>query len=253
VHGRRYPLVIQTHGFDDTKFFRSGYSDTSNAGRALTARDIVVLQVREPQWSGKGTWEDAETIGTRVYLAAVEQLSRDGLIDAKKVGITGYSYSGWLVATSLINAPDRFAAAVIANSDPVTLTGYNEYVDTPMAAAVIENFVGASPYGEGLKRWLERAPGFMTDKITAPVLIQAGDPWHLISLWDVYAALRDQKKPVELQYIRSGEHNIRKPLHVLAHQELIVDWFDFWLNGREVPGTDKQAQYARWRALRRPD
>jgi hypothetical protein len=119
-----------------------------------------------------------------------------------------------------------------------------------MAAAVIENYVGAAPYGEGLKRWFERAPGFMTDKITAPVLIQAGDPWHLISLWDVYAALRDQKKPVELQYIRSGEHNIRKPLHVLAHQELIVDWFDFWLNGHEANGEGKQAQYARWRALR---
>ena len=89
----------------------------------------------------------------------------------------------------------------------------------------------------------------MTDEIKAPVLIQAGDPWHLISLWDVCATLRDQRKPVELQYIRSGEHNIRKPLHVLAHQELIVDWFDFWLNGHEAPGTDKEALYARWRAL----
>jgi hypothetical protein len=119
-----------------------------------------------------------------------------------------------------------------------------------MAEAVVENYVGAQPYGEGLKLWFERAPGFATDKIKAPVLIQAGDPWHLISLWDVYAALRDQGKPVELQYIRGGEHNIRKPLHVLAHQELIVDWFDFWLNDHEDSRIDKQEQYARWRALR---
>lgn len=66
----------------------------------------------------------------------------------------------------------------------------------------------------------------------------------------MYAALRDQGKPVELQYIRGGEHNFRKPLHVLAHQELIVDWFDFWLNGHEDSLIDKQEQYARWRELR---
>lgn len=250
--GRRYPLVIQTHGFDDKKFFRSGYSDTSNAGRALTARNMLVLQVREPQWNAKGSWQDAVEVGTDVYLAAIDQLSREGLVDPQKVGITGYSYSGWLVATSVTKAADRFAAAVIANSDPVTLTGYYEYVDTPMAEAVVENYVGAKPYGEGLKLWFERAPSFATDKIKAPVLIQAGDPWHLISLWDMYAALRDQGKPVELQYIRGGEHNIRKPLHVLAHQELIVDWFDFWLNDHEDSRIDKKEQYARWRALRGP-
>jgi dipeptidyl aminopeptidase/acylaminoacyl peptidase len=248
--GTRYPLVIQTHGFDDRKFFRSGYSDTSNAGRALTSRDMLVLQVREPQWNAQGTWRDAQDVGTDVYLAAIDQLSRDDLIDPTKVGISGYSYSGWLTAASITRAADRFAAAVIANSDPVTLTGYYEYVDTPLADAVVENYVGAQPYGDGLKLWFERSPSFATDRIQAPVLIQAGDPWHLISLWDVYAALRDQGKPVELQYIRGGEHNIRKPLHVLAHQELIVDWFDFWLNGHEDTQMNKSEQYARWRAMR---
>ena len=251
--GKRYPLVIQTHGFDENKFFRSGYSDTSNAGRALTGRNLMVLQVREPQWNAEGSWRDAEKVGTAVYLAAIDQLFDDGLIDRTKVGITGYSYSGWLTAASITRAADRFAAAVIANSDPVTLTGYYEYVDTPLAKAVVENYVGAKPYGEGLKLWLERSPSFATHEIVAPVLIQAGDPWHLISLWDIYAALRDQGKPVELQYIRGGEHNIRKPSHVLAHQEMIVDWFDFWLNNHEDLESRKEQQYARWRAMREPD
>ena len=248
--GKRYPLVIQTHGFDESRFFRSGYSDTSNAGRALTGRGMMVLQVREPQWNADGSWRDAKKVGTNVYLAAIDQLSDDGLIDRSRVGISGYSYSGWLTAASITQAADRFAAAVIANSDPATLTGYYEYVDTPLAKAVVENNVGAQPYGDGLRLWFERSPSFRTHEIIAPVLIQAGDPWHLISLWDVYAALRDQGKPVELQYIRGGEHNIRKPLHVLAHQELIVDWFDFWLNGHEELHSSKEPQYVRWRAMR---
>jgi hypothetical protein len=91
---------------------------------------------------------------------------------------------------------------------------------------------------------------FSTDKITAPVLFQPTDPEYLLSMYDMYGALLDQGKPVELQYIRGGIHNISKPLEVFAHQEMIVDWFDFWLNGHEDPDPGKAEQYARWRKLR---
>lgn len=250
MRGKRYALVIQTHGFNPHHFFRSGYSDTSNAGRATAGRDMLVLQVQEPHSAGDGNWRDGVELGMDVYLAAIDKLAAEGMVDPKRVGISGYSYSGWLVATSLARAPDRFAAAEIANSDPVTLTGYYEYVGTPLAKADADFSVGARPYGEGLKDWIERVPSFSTDKITAPVLFQPADPWHLLGIWDMYAAMLDQGKPVELQYMRSGEHNIRKPLQVLAHQEMIVDWFDFWLNGHEESDATKSAQYARWRKLK---
>jgi hypothetical protein len=62
--------------------------------------------------------------------------------------------------------------------------------------------------------------------------------------------LRDQGKPVELQYIRSSQHNLTKPLHRFAQQEMLVDWFDFWLNGHEDAALEKVEQYARWYKLR---
>jgi hypothetical protein len=37
----------------------------------------------------------------------------------------------------------------------------------------------------------------------------------------------------------------------LAAQQGAVDWFDFWLNGREDPDPAKAEQYERWRELRR--
>ncbi len=249
--GKPYGLVIQTHGFNPSAFFRSGYSDTSNAGRALAGRDLLVLQVQESHPAGaEPTWQDGVELGLDGYLAAIDQLAGEGLVDPARVGISGYSYSGWLVATSITRAPQRFAAAEIANSDPVTLTGYYAYVGTPVAKIAAESYVGARPYGEGMKTWLERAPSFSTDQITAPILLQPADPWHLIGIWDIYAALVDQGKPVELQYIRNGEHNIMKPLHILAHQEMIVDWFDFWLNHHESDDPAKADQYARWKRLR---
>jgi hypothetical protein len=251
--GKRYGLVVQTHGFNAKQFFRSGYSDTANAGRALAGRELVVLQVREPRGNAEPSWQDATNLGLDVYLAAIDKLAADGIVDPARVGISGYSYSGWLVAASITRAPDRFAAAEIANSDPVTLTGYYENMSTPLPPVVdaeIDQYVGAKPYGDGRKTWFERVPSFNTDKITTPVLFQPADPWHLLGMWDMYAAMIDQHKPVELQYIRGGEHNIRKPSELLAHQEMIVDWFDFWLNGHEDPDPDKTGQYARWRSLR---
>jgi hypothetical protein len=44
-----------------------------------------------------------------------------------------------------------------------------------------------------------------------PEPMTTADPWHLIVIWDIFAVLIDQGKSVELQHLRSGEHNIKKP------------------------------------------
>lgn len=250
VPGRRYPLVVQTHGYDDSRFYTVGPSATSNAGRALASRGIVVLQAAEGHSVSDEAWKLGAEGGLDVYLAAVDDLVKAGMVDSEKVGISGYSFTGWTVATSITRAPERFAAAMLANTDPITFTGYYSYVDSPLHGVIEEHYVGAPPVGEGLQTWLERVPSLSSDKIRAPILFMASDPWHLLGFWDLYAALRYQSKPVELQYIRTGEHNIAKPLHKLAHQEMLVDWFDFWLNGHEDSDSEKTDQYLRWRQLR---
>lgn len=253
VPGRRYPLVIQTHGFDPHEFFRVGYGETVNAGRALAGRGIMVLQVAEPYEPYSGSWQAAMENGTNVYLAAIEKLAADGLIDPKKVGLTGYSATGLFVSNAITRAPDRFAAAALSNTDNGSLTNYYTYIDylgPRYAKYAADLFAGDRPYGPGLQKWIERAPEFSTDKITAPVLLSPASPHNLITLWSLYAELRDQGKPVELEYIRSGQHNLAKPLERLAQQEMLVDWFDFWLNDHEDAAPAKAAQYVRWQKLR---
>jgi dipeptidyl aminopeptidase/acylaminoacyl peptidase len=255
VPGHRYPLVIQTHGIVRNRFFKTGFdSETANAGRVLAGRGILVLQVGEPHNETDGTWREATERGTDVYLAAIDQLAREGLVDSTKVGVSGYSSRGPFVLKALEEAPDRFAAAFVTNTEPGSMFGYFAFVDrrSPGDTKRMADFLaGAAPYGDGLQKWFDRAPGFLTDRIRAPVLISAADPDHLIALWSLYAPLRDQGKPVELQYIRNGQHNLTKPLEVFAHQEILVDWFDFWLNSHEDSSPEKAAQYARWRELRR--
>jgi dipeptidyl aminopeptidase/acylaminoacyl peptidase len=213
-----------------------------------------VLQVKEPHGDYDGTWREATQRGTEVYLAAIDQLAREGLVDPARVGIGGYSRTGPYAVKSIVDAPDRFAAAAIANTEPGSLFGYYNGVDGGTASKMqtwSDFIAGSRPYGDGLSNWVQRAPTFHTDRIRAAVLVSASAPVDLIELWSLYAPLRDQHKPVELQYMRGGDHNLVKPLEILAHQELLVDWFDFWLNGHEAPDPGKAAQYARWHEMRR--
>lgn len=247
--GQRLPLVIQTHGFRSDRFYRNGYSETANAGRAIASRGIFVLQVQEPQPIAEPRWGELKRDIVDTYTAAIDTLSEQGLIDPNKVGIAGYSETGLFVASSLVEAPDRFAAALVANADPLTTTGYFSYVDSPLHGGV-EQLAGASPLDSNLSVWIARSPSASLDTIDAPVLVFAADPWHLLGLWDFYAGLRYLGKPVDLHYIRGGQHNLKKPLHKLSHQVRMVDWFDFWLNKPSQPGLIDANDFDRWKLLK---
>jgi len=251
VAGKRYPLVIQTHNFRPRKFFRTGISDTASAGRALAARGMLVLQVDEPGDPFMFKPEEATENGTKVYLAIIDKLASEGLVDPARIGITGYSRTAFYVSKAITDAPDRFAAAVVANGSVGSLIDYYGAIMGDVDEDKWTGFyAGAQPYGEGLDKWIANSPAFRTDRIRAPVLIAAANPGELLGVWGLYAPLHQQGKPVELQYIRSGQHNLVKPLQILAHQELIVDWFEFWLNGRKDPSAAKLDQYRRWEEFR---
>jgi dipeptidyl aminopeptidase/acylaminoacyl peptidase len=252
--GTRYPLVLQTHGFNDKEFLTDGFYPTANAARPMAGRGIVVLQIGEIAMNDKimETPKEPETV-RKGYVAAIKQLDSEGLIDPHKVGIIGFSRTGWYVLDSLLHAKEYFAAATLAEC---TYVSFGEYIMNadyggPGRAKSIAGGIGPAPFGEGLQAWLAKSAGFNTDKIDAPVLYEANSPVALLYSWDMYALMRLQNKPVDLLYLRNGEHLLVKPRERLASQEMNVDWYDFWLNGHEDPDPAKADQYARWRELRR--
>ena len=251
VPGRKYPLVIQTHGFNSNEFLTDGFVSTANAARPLAGRGIIVLQVGEPA-RHFGTPVEAELDGQAGYVSAIDELVAEGLVDAGKIGITGFSFTGWYVLNSLIHAPRRFAAATLAEFSTASFWQYLAYADyiSPQGTKELADQIGSEPFGDGLKKWIEASPGFNTDKINVPILFESNYPASLIIYWEIYASLRLQGKPVELLYMRNGDHVLTKPIEQLASQEMTVDWYDFWLNGHEVKDPAKTEQYTRWRQLR---
>jgi hypothetical protein len=45
-------------------------------------------------------------------------------------------------------------------------------------------------------------------------------------------------------------HTPQSPKQILAIQDGVLDWFSFWLTGREDPNPEKFDQYQRWRTFR---
>jgi hypothetical protein len=251
--GKRYPLLVQTHSFNQYEFFNLGASTTGNPGRAMAARGVIVLQAGEPRRDSKyrGTPLEAEKDGRDCYVAAIKQLAAEGLIDAQNTGIIGFSRTGWYVLDSLIHASEYFRAATVADANSSSYGEYLRNVDfSSDGSNYLDRDYGCKPYGEGLKTWMTSASGFNPDRVRAPVLVQFNNPYGLLD-WSTYPVLRMRGKPVDLLYFRNGSHTESKPELVFDSIETNADWFDFWLNRKEDPDPAKAAQYARWRELRR--
>jgi dienelactone hydrolase len=246
---RAYPLVLQTHGVDEGRYLVDGPSSTGFAARALAARDILVLQIQEPE-KGGGTYRESP-LGAVGYRAAIRQLASEGHVDPAKVGIVAWSHFGGYALQGLVDDPSTYAAATFAEAGTNSYTEYLANIDYMGSTRelIFRAQVGTKPFGDGLNTWLERSAAFQTDRICAPILWQFNNPASLAYGWDDYAALRAQGKPVDLLYIRNGDHALVKPAQRLAEQGMNVDWYDYWLNGHRDPNPLKAARYARWDTL----
>ena len=250
VSGRRYPLVIQTHGFTQFKFVPSGVFPTAFAARELASAGILVLQV--PDCPILNTPEEG-SCNVAVYEAAVEQLVAAGLVDPERVGIIGFSRSCYYVLEALTNSTLHLKAASITDGINV---GYMEYmmgVDYVgnLMAHTADAIIGAPPFREGLQRWLKRSPDLNMDKVVTPLLVVENGFAKVIQMWEPYAALRYLNRPVDLILLNSDEHILTNPGVRMASQGGTVDWFRFWLNGEEDSDPKKAEQYVRWRELRK--
>lgn len=260
---RRYPLVMQTHGFEPGQFSMDGRSEWSSAfaARPLAANGIAVLQAY-----GFKNREDHDRVGNdrslgataaqsskNFYADALEEaanlLDREGIIDRNRVGIVGFSRTVCFVANALTHSVQRFAAAVLVDGIDC---GYLQYLAFPESARDFDDLNGgAAPFGPGLAQWLKESPGFNLDKVSAPVRIVALNPASVLEMWEWYAGLTLQDKPVELIEIPDGIHMLEKPWDRRVAMQGIVDWFRFWLKDEEDPAPGKHDQYERWRELRK--
>jgi len=265
---KRYPLVIQTHGFYSKSFSMDGRFEWNSAfaARALAAKDIVVLQTYEfvddedhdryfdDKSLGVTPEQAARNLFVTVIEAAIQYLNQRTIIAMDRIGIVGFSRTVGMVEYMLTHSQLRFAAASLVDG---TDFGYFQTIAVPNIAWDNDKINGnAEPFGAGLQIWIRESPSFSLDRITAPVRLVALKPFGALEQWECYVGLLLQNKPVDFVLIPDpdedgGNHFLVKPWERRIAQQGLVDWFCFWLKNEEDPDQQKEAQYARWRRLRR--
>ncbi len=247
--GQRYPLVIQTHAFEESLFTPSGSFSTAYAARALTARGIMVLQLGEVGNCHLLT-PDEGPCNAAGYEVAANQLISDGLVDPERIGIIGFSRTCFYVMEMLTRGSLHLKAASITDGYMFT---YLQYVLWPeRVSGEAKSVIGAEPFGEGLQRWMKESPEFNLDKVNTPLLIVGEGPTSLLFMWQPYSGLHSLHRPVELVMLKdTHEHNLGNPAVRMASQGGSVDWFRFWLKNEEDLDPAKKEQYERWRGLKK--
>jgi dipeptidyl aminopeptidase/acylaminoacyl peptidase len=248
--GRKYPLVIQTHGWNAERFWMDGPFSTAFAARPLAAKGIVVLQLEEDLSHESTPTEVREE--TSAYEGGIRDLDHLGLIDLNRVGIIGFSRTGLSVEYALTHSDFPFRAASVSD---ISDSGYFRYLAELNQAignsADNEGINGGVPFGKGLSSWLKNSSGFNLDKVKVPLRMEVIEPTALLFEWEWFAGLRRLSKPVDLIFIPDGDHELVKPWNRMTSEQGNVDWFCFWLKGEEDPDPAKAEQYARWRRLRK--
>ncbi len=191
--GKKYPLVLVIHGGPEA----ASTLRFSPLVQLLAAQGFFVFQ---PNYRGSTNLGDAyqhaifrdtgEGPGKDV-MAGLKKIEESGMIDESRIGITGWSYGGYM--TSWLNGryPDKWKAAVEG-------AALNDWVmDYTIAYYQTGDiyFFGGSPW---VKKywdiWRDQSPIVFADKVKAPTLIMgdAGDGnVPIVNSYEMYHALRD--------------------------------------------------------------
>lgn len=257
--GQKLPIVVvQYH----SQGFLRGGTGNDYPIFLLAQAGFAVLSFERPPTYGLGrpeldTWDKAIAAGTKDWanrknilsslLNGLDQVEARGIIDPKRVGITGLSDGMSTIEYAIINTK-RFAAVALSSccEDPKTVMTYGGIVWADWNHDV-RGYPRATE--DPTAFWKAMSISLNAKTIDTPILMQLADREALGGL-EAFTALREQHKPVDL-YIFPDEYHMKwQPRHRLAIYERSIDWFDFWLNGHERAKAGKELEYESWRRMK---
>ncbi|HLT39998.1 MAG TPA: S9 family peptidase, partial [Enhygromyxa sp.] len=132
--GTRYPLAVLPHGGPEGISLHGWSTRAGYPAQLFATRGYVVFMPNYRGSAGRGTafaTADHQDLGGKEFtdvLAGIDKLVADGLVDANRVGMGGWSYGGYFSALAATTHSDRFKAAVIAAAitNWVSFTGTTE-------------------------------------------------------------------------------------------------------------------------------
>ena len=226
--GRLYPMVVWAHGGPAwlNAPARSRHVDYAT----LLASQGYYVFMPNPRGSAgfgekfkRANIKDMGGGDLRDILAGIRQVVATHPIDDHRVGITGWSYGGYM-AMWAITQTERFSAAV-GGAGCADLLSY--YGENGIDEWLIPYF-GASVYDDP-QVYAKSSPITFIKHVRTPTLLIVGDsdvespPSQSYEYWH---ALKTLGVKTELVIYPHEGHEFSDPAHVLDRMQRIVSWFD---------------------------
>ena len=234
VAGKKYPLVLQIHGWPQYASQEAFNTDYPGLTQLLAARGFVVF---EPNYRGSddmgSTFETAivgDTVDgpSRDIMAGIAAVEQRGFVDKSRIGVSGWSYGGLLTAWLIGHHTWKAAMVGAAPTDlPVdyAIGSYNI-----MNAYFYGGPLWTSKYGHQL--YVDQSPITYAWNITTPTLIMSsiGDTSVPVThSYELFHALRDRGVTTKFVAFKSNEHVPSDPVSFEEMYRHWVGWFDRYM------------------------
>ena len=230
--GKKYPLVLVIHGGPE------GASSVafSVLPQLLSAQGFFVFQ---PNYRGSvnlgDTYQHAIYRDTgkgpgKDVMAGLKKVEQTGMIDTDRIGVSGWSYGGYMTSWLNGNYPDKWKVALEG-------AALNDWVmDYTIAFYQTDDlyFFGGSPWLKKYSKiWREQSPIAYAHNVKAPTLIMGdvGDPnVPIVNSYEMYHALRDNDVHVEFYAYPVNTHFPHDIVRTTDVYKRWVDWMVKYLS-----------------------
>lgn len=254
--GKRYPLLLASYGFRG-KFPLTAEWHTSFPAQTLAGQGYAVLMLNLPsgltsaQQIAGDPRKARENEGWQVlssFEAAVQTLVERGIADPTKLGLYGWSHGAFIVEFILAHSKLHFSAACLGeggdyNPGEFWIWGAKSW------PAILTNTYGGPMTARTAAAYLEFAPSLNVDKVNTPLLMEYASVRTGNYAGEFYIPMRELGIPAELVLYDDEAHNFVRPSVRFASMHRKVDWFNFWMLGKEDSAPAKAGQYVRWRKM----
>lgn len=235
--GKRYPMILDIHGGPHAAY---GYT-FDHEFQWMAAKGYVVVY---PNPRGSTTYgQDFGNIIQYRYpgddykdlMAGVDEVIRRGLVDPKKLGVTGGS-GGGLLTNWTITQTDRFAAAVSQRS----IADWSAWWYTADFTLFNPTWFHKSPF-EDRADFEARSPITYVERVHTPLMLIEGEADYRTPPASggetMFRALKYLHRPTVMIRFPGESHELSrsgKPWHRVERLEHIVNWFDKYLQDKPV-------------------
>jgi dipeptidyl aminopeptidase/acylaminoacyl peptidase len=243
---KKYPLIVEVHG-GPAAAVQAAWG--GRGGLSATAFSALGYFVLEPNPRGSfGQGEEFTKANRKDFgygdlndiLKGVDAVEAQYPVEPDRVGITGWSYGGFMTMFA-VTQTNRFKAAVAGAG----ISNWQSYYGENSIDQWMIPYFGASVYDDPAVYARESAINFIKN-VKTPTLVVVGDrdgECPAPQSYEFWHALRDEHVPTQLVIYPNEGHGFVNPEHRRDVMDRAVEWFAKYLpagaTGGNPAGADR--------------